>query len=297
MPSQDHARSLRSLCCAAVILLATSAQAWIHDQNQDKIDDRIARVKADGFSAAFENSKTSGRMTIGVFEGTPVRFAVYVGYDRRPNEADVARLQALGYTDLKIYRYIDYVRAIATYDQIEVSAGLESVTRIEAIPMIYPANHYGARAVRARDSRGLSAADNYALFPSAQDLGLDGTGIVIGILDTGVNDTPDMINPGYPGHQALAGKFLGGGNFFAGQPLLNTALNASVNPQDHGAAASSYHASRGRRWAPVAKTASTAASRRQRDSWTARCCRMPASASARPTASSGASPTRTTPGA
>jgi len=243
MPSHARLRSLCTLAGAAVVLLAASAQAWIHDRNQDKIDDRITRVKVEGFSAAFDANKTSQRMVIGVFAGTPVRFGVYVGFDRRPTEADVARLQALGYTDLKIYRYIDYVRAIATYEQIEASVVLEGVTRIEAIPMIYPANHYGSRVVRARDSRGLSAADNDALFPSAgQELGLDGTGIVIGILDTGVNDAPDMVNPGYPGHQSLAGKFLGGGNFFSGQPLLNTALDASENPQDHGSEVSSYHA-------------------------------------------------------
>ncbi|HEX7879796.1 MAG TPA: S8 family serine peptidase, partial [Candidatus Eisenbacteria bacterium] len=68
------------------------------------------------------------------------------------------------------------------------------------------------------------------------------SGVVIAVLDTGVNDQPDQVNPGYPGHESLAGKFLAGGEFWTGQALLNTALDASTNPQDHGGAASSYHA-------------------------------------------------------
>lgn len=75
--------------------------------------------------------------------------------------------------------------------------------------MDYTANHYGARVVRARDSRGLAGAENYVLFPSArEELRVDGSGIVIAILDTGVNDDVDSVNSGYPGHESLKGKFL-----------------------------------------------------------------------------------------
>ncbi len=109
--------------------------------------------------------------------------------------------------------------------------------------MVYLVNHYGSRVVRARDSRGLSKSQNYALFPSArQELGLDGTGVVVGVLDTGVNDAIDLVNPGFPGHESVRGKFLGGGEFYFGNSLFNTGLNESENPQDHGAVASSYHA-------------------------------------------------------
>src|SRR5262249_43947681 len=50
-------------------------------------------------------------------------------------------------------------------------------------------------------------------------------------------------NPGYPGHESLKGKFLGGGEFWCGQPTCATAVDASSNPQDHGAEGSHYHAS------------------------------------------------------
>ena len=56
------------------------------------------------------------------------------------------------------------------------------------------------------------------LLAGLQELGFDGTGIVVAILDTGVNDDVDQVNPGYPGHESLKGKFLGGGEFWCGQP-------------------------------------------------------------------------------
>src|SRR5207249_9214910 len=43
-------------------------------------------------------------------------------------------------------------------------------------------------------------------------------------------------------HESLHGKFLGGGEFWCGQAQCVTAANAISNPQDHGAEASSYHA-------------------------------------------------------
>ena len=99
------------------------------------------------------------------------------------------------------------------------------------------------RVLRSRDSRGLAASQSYRLFPSArQELGLDGEGIVIAILDTGVNDAQDSVNVTYPGHESLRGKFLGGGEFATGIAELSTPLNGSANPSDHGAAATEYHA-------------------------------------------------------
>ena len=223
---------------------AQSASAWIHDADGDKIDDRIERVRVEGISAAYEeNAIQAPRLAIAVFDGEPLTYGVYIGYDHHPTEADAANLEALGIDVIKRYVYIDYIRSQVTAEQIDAIAALAGVTRVEAIPMVYRLNHYGTRVVRARDAAGLKKAENTVLFPSVRGAyGYDGTGIVVAILDTGVNDAPDQFNPGFPGHESVAGKFLGGGNFYFGQPILNTALDASENPQDHGAEASSYHA-------------------------------------------------------
>ncbi len=226
-------------------LCATRANAaqWIDDTNGNRIDDRIEQVDTHGLAAAYVNSDPTQRMRIGVFAGVPIAFAIYVGYDHHPTAGDVATLSSVGVPFTHPYLYIDYVRTQATYLQIQSIANLPGVTRVEAIPMMYATNHYGARVVRARDSRGVGKAQNEVLFPSARkDLGLDGTGIVVGILDTGVNDAPDSINAGYPGHESVAGKFLGGGSFYAGDPALNTPLTSSFNPQDHSGGSDFYHA-------------------------------------------------------
>lgn len=230
------------LMACAMAGAVSPAHAWNHDQNQDRIDDRIARVNLVGWHAAFVNEDPGQRMEIAVFSDQPLRFGVYIGYDHRPASAELTSLAALGLNAIHPYECIDYVRSEATFDQIQSIAQLPGITRIEAIPMVYATNHYGSRVVRARDSGGLQRSQNYVLFPSARtNMGLDGTGVSVAILDTGVNDAPDG-NTSYPGHESLLGKFLGGGSFYLGDPLLNTPLDSSENPSDHGSEASSYHA-------------------------------------------------------
>jgi hypothetical protein len=240
-------RSIRRLLALTgtlfALTLASPASAWLYDNNQNRIDDRIESVHASGFSAAFLNGDPSGPMLIGVTAGPPLTYRVYVGYNHHPLATDTQALTLTGAVLLYPFRYIDYVEAQATYAQVQSIVALPGVTRVAAVPVMYASNHYGSRVVRARDSRGISAAQAYQLFPSArQELGLDGSGISIAILDTGVNDSIDVANPGYPGHESLRGKFLGGGNFETGVAALSTPANASVNPSDHGAAATEYHA-------------------------------------------------------
>jgi hypothetical protein len=223
--------------------LAVPARAY-RDQNGNRIDDSIDAVHAQGWNAAFVNDDPAQRMKIGVENPANVVFAVYVGYDHKPSTADRTALVTTGVTMVWPFVNISYIESRATYLQINAILSLPGVTRVEAVPVDYALNHYGSRVVRARDSRGLAASENFVLFPSVRtNLGLDGTGIVVAILDTGINDDVDQVNPGYPGHESLHGKFLGGGEFWCGQAVCATAVTASSNPQDHGSEASSYHAS------------------------------------------------------
>ena len=231
-----------ALALVALVAFAPRADAY-RDLDQNKIDDSIDRVHTEGWAAAFENHNPTQRMIIGVQNPANIVYAIYVGYDHHPTAADQATLLTTGVTMAWPFININYIESHATWLQIQMIKALPGVTQVEAIPVEYALNHYGARVVRSRDSRGIAASENYALFPSVrQELGLDGTGVVIAILDTGVNDDADQVNPTYPGHESLKGKFLGGGEFWCGQPECATAANASTNPQDHGAEASHYHA-------------------------------------------------------
>ncbi len=239
---------IRQVATATTLLLVLcsivaprAAHAFV-DQNANRLDDRIEAVHLNGWNAAFVDNDPSKRMRIGVENPTDVVFAIYVGYDHKPGFADESLLAATGVSMVWPFRYIDFIESRASWVQIQAILALPGVTMVEAIAVEYASNHYGSRVVRSKDSRGLAAAENYALFPSARgNLGIDGTGVVIAILDTGVNDDADLVNPGFPGHESLYGKFLGGGEFWCGQPACVTAINASANPQDHGAEASSYH--------------------------------------------------------
>jgi hypothetical protein len=219
-----------------------AAHAYV-DINANRIDDRIEAVHDNGWSWAFVNQDVTRRMRIGVENPAAVVFAIYVRLDHKPTAADPSLLRTTGVTMAWPFMSVDYIESRASWAQINAIRALPGVVRIEAVPVDYVSNHYGSRVVRARDSRGLSAAENNVLFPSVRGhLGFDGNGIVIGILDTGVNDETDMVNPGYPGHEGLKGKFLGGGEFWCGQEACATPANGSSNPQDHGGEASSYHA-------------------------------------------------------
>jgi subtilisin family serine protease len=236
------ARTFLALLAALSLLPAASVHAYV-DLNANRIDDRIERVHAVGWNAAFEGENPTKRMAIGVENPAAIVFAVYVRYDHKPTVVDQNALLATGATMAWPFTYVPYIESRATWTQVALMASLPGVTRVEAIPVEYATNHYATRVLRARDARGLTQAEAYELFPNArQHLGLDGNGIVIAVLDTGVNDEVDQALASYPGHESLKGKFLGGGEFWCGQALCTTAFNASANPQDHGAAASHYHA-------------------------------------------------------
>ena len=239
---RSRARLGWAAALAVMLAIAPPAHAWVYDTNQNKIDDRIESVNANGLSAAYENGSLSGRQLIGVTAGPPIRYRVYVGYDHHPTALDAQVLTSTGALTLYSFRAIDYVMAEATFSQVQALALTPGVTRVSAVNTMYANNHYSSRVVRSRDSRGLSTEQNYKLFPSTRgNLGIDGSGIVIAILDSGVNDEQDSVVATFPGAEGLRGKFLGGGKFDTGVAALSTPLNASANPSDHGAAATEYH--------------------------------------------------------
>ena len=224
-PHALHPAPLRaaSLWTLAVLLSATTAHAaWMWDTDADKLDDRIEQVESLGPLAARVGQLATGKLRFALMnDAAPYRYGVYVAFDHHPTDADAAALAATGAPVQVRYRSIDYIRSEVTLAQARAIAALPGVTRIETIPILYATNDNATRILRARPSD--------AAFPSVwKDLGITGRGVVVGILDTGVNDEPDNA---YPGHESLRGKFVGGGSFYSGQPALNTPIDQSTNPK------------------------------------------------------------------
>lgn len=216
---------------AMVILFPTLASAaWIWDRDANRIDDRIESVHRNGVAAAFEDNDPAKRLILAVSEeGGVLRYGVYVGYPAQPSSADLADLRSSGVSTQVFhpFRTIPYVQMSLTFAEIAKVAALPGVKRVEALEMVYPVNNVATKTSGAVHS-------NFRRFPTVQgNLAITGKGVVISILDTGVNDVRDDVS-GFPGHESFTGKFIAGGNFYSGQPELNTTPEQSENPVDRG---------------------------------------------------------------
>jgi hypothetical protein len=238
-----NARSTR-LACAGVALAcalaltagpALGAQPFIWDQDTNGIDDRIQRVDSLGFTASFELGDTTLRQRILVLRAVPnLLYSVYVRWDHTPTSTDLLALTLLGMPVISRIEAVSATRSLATFAQITAASELPGVERVEACALLYPETRDGTAAIGVRDPSA-------HVFPTLAVAapGAEGHGQVVAFLDTGINDEAEG---GYPGHEALAGRCLGGALFVSADSLSQTPRSGSVNPADHGGQATHSHA-------------------------------------------------------
>lgn len=217
----------------AILPLRAQAAPFIWDQDENGIDDRMETVHLLGFTLAFEQADTLMRKRIDV-NRIPggLAYGVYVTFLQPPTDSDILALSLLGMPVLHRYEEFPALRSIATFAQIEAASSLPGVERVEAVPILYPVVHDAAASIGVRDPQG-------QVFPTWSGMGgASGQGIVVAILDTGINDQAEG---GYPGHESVAGRCLGGAVFTNGDSTLDTPRNGSVNPSDHGGATTRAH--------------------------------------------------------
>ncbi len=232
----ERAAALLVLLCLATALLSPRvafAAPFIWDQDENRIDDRIGTVHLLGYTLAFEKADTLLRKRIDVTRiPGGLAYGVYVSFLQKPTDADLLALNALGMPVLHRYKEIPTLRSVATFAQVEAASALPGVERIEAMPILYPVVREGAASIGVRDPQG-------QVFPTWSGMGgASGQGIVVAILDTGINDEAEG---GYPGHESLIGRCLGGAAFTHGDSTLDTPRDGSVNPSDHGGSATHAH--------------------------------------------------------
>ena len=224
---------------ACVLALAASpahgAQPFIWAQDGNGIDDRIESVHLLGYSASFELGDTTLRQRILVLNAAPeLLYSVYVRWDHTPTAADLNALTLLGMPVLARIAAVPAPRSLATFAQVSAAAALAGVERVEAVALLYPETRVGTAAIGVRDPTS-------HVFPTLAiaSPGTQGQGEVVAFLDTGINDASEGA---YPGHEALAGRCLGGALFVTADSVSQTPRSGSVNPADHGGQATHAHA-------------------------------------------------------
>jgi serine protease AprX len=188
-----------------------------------------------GYSASFELGDTTLRQRILVLRAVPeLLYSVYVRWNHTPTTSDLAALTLLGMPVLARIEALPATRSLATWAQVAAAAALPGVDRVEAAALLYPETRDGTAAIGVRDATS-------RVFPTLATAapGLAGHGVVVAFLDTGINDEAEG---GYPGHEALTGRCLGGGSFITADSLTQTPKSSSVNPADHGGQATHSHA-------------------------------------------------------
>ena len=146
---------------------------WSRDKDSNAIDDRLEwlieqpeETQRDWWRRAPEGSAR-----------------IFVDYNHHPTDADVYALESLGVEVTFRFRYLDTVSATAPISSITDEDGIRSLSGVVMV-----------------EDLGLAETNMHEAVPNMgvdsvwQDFGLDGTGSVIAVLDTGVRGDHEGLN-------------------------------------------------------------------------------------------------------
>ena len=146
---------------------------WSRDKDGNELDDRLewlleqpAEIQQDWWKRAPSGSAR-----------------IFVDYNHHPTDADIAALEELGVEVTFRFTYLDTISATAPFESIldpDAIRSLPGVVMVEDLGLAEPNMH--------------EAVPNMGVDAVWQDLGLDGTGSVIAILDTGVRGDHEGLN-------------------------------------------------------------------------------------------------------
>ncbi len=138
-------------------------------------------------------------------------FAIYVDLAEAPDRNVLEKLENMGCEISYVCKYIDTIcMRNVSYTMIETILSMEEVVFVEEQPYLTVALDTSSRAIKARPSNDYSPK-------TAWEFGYTGEGIVVAILDTGVDDS----------HEALRNKFEAGYDCSG-----NYGISMVTNPDD-----------------------------------------------------------------
>lgn len=217
LPAAPHAPThLRDGVPPAPMYLAgldwSNYASWDRDQDGNRVDDLIQAVGREGLSAL--PAMPDGFVPYEARQGPagPVVDA-WVAYDTGVSAADRSALDALGVKSLRLDPYRPGLWALGvTPAEAGAIASLPGVVMVELEPKLIALNQV---------ERGSTQVEDSSTYTDGvwQDLGYDGTGVGVAVLDTGVDDN----------HQSLSGKFVAGANAVADCGLYPV---EGANPDD-----------------------------------------------------------------
>jgi len=146
---------------------------WSRDKDANELDDRLEWL----LEQPAELQQNWWR------RASPGSARVFVDYDHHPTDADVSALKGLGVKVTFRFTYLDTVSATAPFEAVLDSEGIRSlpgVVMVEDLGLAEPNMH--------------EAVPNMGVDDVWNDLGLDGTGSTIAILDTGVRGDHEGLN-------------------------------------------------------------------------------------------------------
>ncbi len=187
--------------CSVYILIALLTTILTHPVVANFYDISLENTKTDenlliedpwyNWNRDIDHNKLDDSLDKKILNGSDEFVNIYINYKARPTEYDLVELNNLGINISYQAKFINIICGRnVPMDKIVQILSLPNIAMIEQQPFLIPALDVSATAIKARES------DKYSP-ETAWELGYTGEGVVIAILDTGIDDRHESLENKY----------------------------------------------------------------------------------------------------
>lgn len=186
-------RSLRPHALASVMLLAALAAAMPPPAQAVATSDNVKYYT--NWAGDADGNGLDDRLDEDLGQGAIGTVHVFVHYDRPTTPFDATSLQGLGIEHLHRFRVWDDIQAEAAYDALEDIPGLPGVMVVEKFEAADTETSTSMKAIRTAEALDLPVLDGIDHAKAVhQDFGFRGQGMVVAIVDGGVNNAHESLD-------------------------------------------------------------------------------------------------------